>query len=334
MGLRHRTLAGPRRAVSSGVDPDRRGPADAAEFSRERTGLTMFPPLIEKLMRREDLTERGSGGGDGRGHGGPRAPSADRRPADRPGDEGRAAGRDRRPGADDARACGAAVAAATTACSTPAAPAAIAPARSTSRRARRSSSPPAACRSPSTATGRCRACRAAPTCSRRSACDVTAPPAVVERCLDEAGIGFFFAPTFHPSMRHAAPARRALGVRTAFNLLGPLTNPAGRDAPARRRAAAGVHRAARAGAAAARLRARLGGARRRRHRRDLDDRLHEDLRVPRRRGEHVLSASGRRRACRRRAAASLQGGDADGERADHRRACSPASAGRRATSCC
>jgi anthranilate phosphoribosyltransferase len=56
---------------------------------------------------------------------------------------------------------------------------------------------------------------------------VAAPPAVVERCLVEAGIGFFFAPTFHPSMRHAGTARRALGVRTAFNLLGPLTNPAG-----------------------------------------------------------------------------------------------------------
>jgi anthranilate phosphoribosyltransferase len=56
---------------------------------------------------------------------------------------------------------------------------------------------------------------------------VTAPPAVVERCLAEAGIGFFFAPTFHPSMRHAGPVRKDLGVRTAFNLLGPLTNPAG-----------------------------------------------------------------------------------------------------------
>ena len=55
----------------------------------------------------------------------------------------------------------------------------------------------------------------------------TASPAVVERCLSEARIGFFFAPTFHPSMRHAAQARRELGVRTAFNLLGPLTNPAG-----------------------------------------------------------------------------------------------------------
>lgn len=56
---------------------------------------------------------------------------------------------------------------------------------------------------------------------------ITAESAVVERCLDEAGIGFFFAPTFHPSMKHAAGARRAMGVRTAFNLLGPLTNPAG-----------------------------------------------------------------------------------------------------------
>ncbi len=56
---------------------------------------------------------------------------------------------------------------------------------------------------------------------------VGAAPAIVERCLAEAGIGFFFAPTFHPSMRHAGPTRRALGVRTAFNLLGPLTNPAG-----------------------------------------------------------------------------------------------------------
>src|SRR5499427_3003205 len=56
---------------------------------------------------------------------------------------------------------------------------------------------------------------------------ITAPPAVVERCLAEVGIGFFFAPTFHPSMRHAGPVRKELGVRTAFNLLGPLTNPAG-----------------------------------------------------------------------------------------------------------
>jgi anthranilate phosphoribosyltransferase len=57
--------------------------------------------------------------------------------------------------------------------------------------------------------------------------NVGAPPPVVERTLQEAGIAFFFAPTFHPSMKHAAQTRRDLGIRTAFNLLGPLTNPAG-----------------------------------------------------------------------------------------------------------
>jgi anthranilate phosphoribosyltransferase len=57
--------------------------------------------------------------------------------------------------------------------------------------------------------------------------NVAATPAVVERSLSTVGIAFFFAPTFHPSMRHAAPVRRELAVRTAFNLLGPLTNPAG-----------------------------------------------------------------------------------------------------------
>lgn len=57
--------------------------------------------------------------------------------------------------------------------------------------------------------------------------NIAAPPPVVEQCLEQTGIAFFFAPTFHPSMRHAAPARKDLGIRTAFNLLGPLTNPAG-----------------------------------------------------------------------------------------------------------
>jgi len=59
--------------------------------------------------------------------------------------------------------------------------------------------------------------------------NISATPAVVERCLEQAGIAFFFAPTFHPSMRHVAPTRKDLGVRTAFNLLGPLTNPAGAE---------------------------------------------------------------------------------------------------------
>ncbi len=57
--------------------------------------------------------------------------------------------------------------------------------------------------------------------------DVGASPARVEASLAGVGMAFFFAPTFHPSMKHALPVRRELGVPTAFNLLGPMTNPAG-----------------------------------------------------------------------------------------------------------
>ena len=57
--------------------------------------------------------------------------------------------------------------------------------------------------------------------------DIAAPVEVVERCLEEVGIGFLFAPAFHGATRHAAGPRREIGGRTIFNLLGPLTNPAG-----------------------------------------------------------------------------------------------------------
>ena len=56
--------------------------------------------------------------------------------------------------------------------------------------------------------------------------NIQAAPAAVEQCLRDVGVAFLFAPTFHPAMKHAAQARKDLGVRTAFNLLGPLTNPA------------------------------------------------------------------------------------------------------------
>ena len=52
-------------------------------------------------------------------------------------------------------------------------------------------------------------------------------PEQVGRCIDEVGFGFMFAPKYHAAMKHVIPARQALGVRTIFNFLGPLTNPAG-----------------------------------------------------------------------------------------------------------
>lgn len=51
--------------------------------------------------------------------------------------------------------------------------------------------------------------------------------AVMEQCLQEEGIAFLFAPSMHPSMKHVMPVRRSLGIRTMFNMLGPLSNPAG-----------------------------------------------------------------------------------------------------------
>ena len=57
--------------------------------------------------------------------------------------------------------------------------------------------------------------------------NVMVGPEVVEQCLAEAGIGFMMAPMHHPAMRHVGPVRAELGTRTIFNILGPLTNPAG-----------------------------------------------------------------------------------------------------------
>jgi anthranilate phosphoribosyltransferase len=56
--------------------------------------------------------------------------------------------------------------------------------------------------------------------------NINLPPEAIARCIEETGIGFMFAPNHHPAMKNVAPVRKELGVRTIFNILGPLTNPA------------------------------------------------------------------------------------------------------------
>lgn len=56
--------------------------------------------------------------------------------------------------------------------------------------------------------------------------NINLPPEAIARCIAEVGIGFMFAPNHHPAMKNVAPVRKELGVRTLFNILGPLTNPA------------------------------------------------------------------------------------------------------------
>jgi anthranilate phosphoribosyltransferase len=56
---------------------------------------------------------------------------------------------------------------------------------------------------------------------------ITLGPEAVARCIEEAGFGFMFAQSYHPAMKFAAPLRREIGIRTVFNILGPLSNPAG-----------------------------------------------------------------------------------------------------------
>ena len=83
------------------------------------------------------------------------------------------------------------------------------------------------CVSPNMAIDRCRASAAAPTCSKRSGCTSRRRRRWSNAASTRWASRSSLAPTFHPSMRHAAQTRKELGVRTAFNLLGPLTNPAG-----------------------------------------------------------------------------------------------------------
>ena len=101
--------------------------------------------------------------------------------------------------------------------------------------------------------------------------DVT--PETVEKCINEIGIGFLFAPALHGAMKHAIGPRQEIGIRTIFNILGPLTNPAGAGLPGAGRLPRGPGREAGPCPAEARLPARLRGARHGRHGRDHPDQL-------------------------------------------------------------
>ena len=171
---------------------------------------------------------------------------------------------------------------------------------------------------------------AAPTCSRRSASASTRRRRPCRRALDAVGWTFLFAPRFHAATRHAVAPRKELGVRTAFNLLGPLTQPGAARRAGRRRAAAGADAVRRALPAAARHEARLGRARqraRRAHARRADDRGRGERRE---RADLHGRAGGRGAGARRR---SRRCAAATRRRTPRSRAtCWPASRARSATS--
>ena len=120
-------------------------------------------------------------------------------------------------------------------------------------------------------------------------------PEQIGHCIREAGIGFMFAPAHHPAMKNVGPTRVELGTRTIFNLLGPLSNPAGVKRQMVGVFSQAMDRAAGAGAEKSRRRKRLGGARLRRARRDHDVRPDQRRGARKRRHPQFRDLAGRRR---------------------------------------
>ena len=78
---------------------------------------------------------------------------------------------------------------------------------------------------PSTVTGQLLASVAVQTFLNISALILNAPPSKIQSCIESIGIGFLFAPLFHPSMKNVASVRKSIGIKTVFNKVGPLSNP-------------------------------------------------------------------------------------------------------------
>ena len=326
---RVRGLGDRRRRRGDGRTPpraaDRRRPvpprvgADAARpRHRARTSSRYDddPGRARPAARRQGPDARRGAPRDGRDHVGRGDAGADRRLPRRAAPEGRDRRRDRGRRGGDARARDRGASRSATTSSTPPAPAATAARRSTSRPPPRSSPRRPAQASRSTATARSRRSPGSADVLEALGFELDLPPERIAQSIDELGFGFMFAPTHHPAMKHAGPVRRELAARTVFNVLGPLTNPAGARAQV-----VGVYSPELVPVIAdvlaqARRAPRVRRARRGRHRRALARRPEPRLRGRRRRRARGARSTRSTSASPRCDPDELRGGDAGRERAD------------------